>query len=203
MKFSGYIFGMLLLVTLIGTATASELAANFTYTAPSTAAHFSDTSLGNPESWEWNFGDGNTSIEQSPVHEFSTPGTYLVMLAITKNGVTDYYSYPVTVNVGSPNNYSQYYQNFYTPGMHGWDFVSHTANFWTSLTPAGFFWMIIILIPYITVYNRTGTIIIPAVLYLFIGGALAAVMPPFLGQFYYWFIILGAGGVIYRMFVGD
>jgi len=36
-----------------------------------------------------------------------------------------------------------------------------------------------------------------------IGGALATVMPPALAQFYYWFIILGTAGVIYRMFIGD
>jgi YVTN family beta-propeller protein len=181
----------------------SGVLAHFTYGAVSTAAQFSDASLGSPESWEWNFGDGNTSIEQNPVHEFSTPGTYLVTLSVTKGGITSYYSYPVTVNVGAPNNYSQYYQNFFIPGMGGWDFVSHTEDFWTTVTPSALFWAIIILIPYLTIYNRTGTIIIPAVLYLFTGGILAMVMPPFLGQFYYWFIILGSAGVIYRLFVGE
>jgi hypothetical protein len=87
--------------------------------------------------------------------------------------------------------------------MHGWDFASHSAGFWTTVVPSELFWAIIILIPYLTIYNRTGTIIIPAVLYLFAGGLLAAVMPPFLGQFYYWFIILGAGGVMYKMFINE
>ena len=181
----------------------SGVLAHFTYNALSTAAQFSDTSLGTPESWEWNFGDGNTSIEQNPTHEYSVPGTYLTTLAVTRSGITSYYSYPVAVTVGSPNNYSQYYQNFFIPGMGGWDFVSHTADFWTTVTPATLFWAIIILIPYLTIYNRTGTIIIPAVLYLFTGGVLAMVMPPFLGQFYYWFIILGSAGVIYKLFVGE
>lgn len=106
-------------------------------------------------------------------------------------------------NVTAPNNYSQYYQKFFVPGMKGWDFVSHSRDFWSSMVPEEFFWLIILLIPYITIYNRTGTIIIPAVLYLFIGGALALVMPPILAQFYYWFIILGTAGIIYKMFIGD
>lgn len=106
-------------------------------------------------------------------------------------------------NITAPENYSQYYQHFFTENMHGWDFVSHAGDFWSSVIPSEFFWMIVILIPYITIYNRTGSVIIPAVLYLFIGGSLAAIMPPNLAMLYYWFIILGAGGVIYKMFVGE
>jgi PKD repeat protein len=33
-------------------------------------------------SWEWNFGDGTTSTEQSPVHKYTLPGTYTVMLTV-------------------------------------------------------------------------------------------------------------------------
>lgn len=106
-------------------------------------------------------------------------------------------------NNTTPNNYSQYYQTFFTTNMTGWDFISHTGDFWNSITPGEFFWMIIILIPFITIYNRTGTIVIPAMMYLFTGGVLAIVMPPFLGQFYYWFLILGAGGIIYKLYVGE
>ncbi len=35
-------------------------------------------------SWEWNFGDGNTSTEQNPIHSYSQPGTYTISLT-TKN----------------------------------------------------------------------------------------------------------------------
>lgn len=35
--------------------------------------------------WEWDFGDGSTSTEQNPVHEFKTPGTYTVTLKVTDN----------------------------------------------------------------------------------------------------------------------
>lgn len=33
-------------------------------------------------SWEWNFGDGNTSDDKDPVHKYSHPGTYKVKLII-------------------------------------------------------------------------------------------------------------------------
>jgi len=40
-------------------------------------------------SWDWNFGDGNTSTVQNPVHTYTTSGVYTVTLTITGfNGVT-------------------------------------------------------------------------------------------------------------------
>lgn len=43
---------------------------------------FSDLSTGNPNSWFWDFGDGTSSVEQNPVHSWSTPGTFQVCLTI-------------------------------------------------------------------------------------------------------------------------
>jgi hypothetical protein len=36
-----------------------------------------------PYSWEWNFGDGNFSSEQSPSYTYTNPGNYLVTLTVT------------------------------------------------------------------------------------------------------------------------
>ncbi|PHI20352.1 hypothetical protein CEQ90_07755 [Lewinellaceae bacterium SD302] len=41
---------------------------------------FLDNSIQQPDSWEWNFGDGNTSTEQNPVHTYAEEGTYDVSL---------------------------------------------------------------------------------------------------------------------------
>ena len=48
---------------------------------------FNDLSTGNTtiSSWNWNFGDGNTSTLQSPTHTYGNPGTYTVSLAVTNN----------------------------------------------------------------------------------------------------------------------
>lgn len=181
----------------------NSITSNFTYSGPYSATQFQDTSTGDPASWLWNFGDNTTSTEQNPLHEYSAPGTYTVTLTITKEGIVRNNSYPVAVQIGAPKNYSQHYQRFFSGNMTGWNFASHTGDFWNNILPGEFFWMIIILIPFITIYNRTGTIVIPAMMYLFTGGVLAIVMPPFLGQFYYWFLILGAGGIIYKLYVGE
>lgn len=43
---------------------------------------FTDTSTGGAAAWHWEFGDGATSIEQHPVHEYRDAGTYTVSLAV-------------------------------------------------------------------------------------------------------------------------
>jgi len=47
---------------------------------------FFDISSGNASNWLWDFGDGNTSIQQNPVHTYSSTGSgfYLVCLTITE-----------------------------------------------------------------------------------------------------------------------
>lgn len=41
---------------------------------------FTDESYGNITSWKWDFGDGNSSTEQHPVHRYGQPGKYVVVL---------------------------------------------------------------------------------------------------------------------------
>ena len=40
---------------------------------------FRDESYGEITSWLWNFGDGETSTERNPIHEFTKPGVYYVV----------------------------------------------------------------------------------------------------------------------------
>ncbi len=42
--------------------------------------YFEDLSMGNPTEWAWDFGDGNTSSEQNPVHDYQEEGIYVVHL---------------------------------------------------------------------------------------------------------------------------
>ncbi|TQD27624.1 PKD domain-containing protein [Methanolobus vulcani] len=53
--------------------------ANFTYTVDGLNVTFTDTSV-NTSSWNWDFGDGNSSTEQNPTHEYAYSDEYNVIL---------------------------------------------------------------------------------------------------------------------------
>jgi hypothetical protein len=44
---------------------------------------FKDTSQGTITSWKWDFGDGATSTDQNPIHQYQKPGAYTVILYVT------------------------------------------------------------------------------------------------------------------------
>ncbi|MEO8148718.1 MAG: PKD domain-containing protein, partial [Bacteroidia bacterium] len=58
--------------------------------------HFTDSSYistGNIVSWQWNFGDGTSSIQQNPSHTYNAAGTFTVTLITTSGeGCTDSYT---------------------------------------------------------------------------------------------------------------
>lgn len=49
---------------------------------------FNDESPGEVSGWIWNFGDGDSSTEKSPVHTYKRLGTYGASLTVTKDGLT-------------------------------------------------------------------------------------------------------------------
>lgn len=49
------------------------------------SVQFNDTSIGNPTSWNWNFGDGINSTLQNPTHAYKTAGTYNVTLTASNS----------------------------------------------------------------------------------------------------------------------
>jgi gliding motility-associated-like protein len=60
---------------------------------PSGTTQFTDQSsiaTGNITQWLWNFGDGNTSTDQSPIHNYTSSGPFNVTLTVTSaSGCTD------------------------------------------------------------------------------------------------------------------
>lgn len=64
---------------------------------------FTDLSSGGPTAWLWDFGDGQTSTQQHPSHEYTTAGTYTVQLDVTTptGGGTATKNNYITVEVGT------------------------------------------------------------------------------------------------------
>jgi PKD repeat protein len=60
----------------------ANFTSNVTKAAAPVTVQFNDTSSNSPTSWLWNFGDGNISYEQNPVHTFSTATNYTVSLTV-------------------------------------------------------------------------------------------------------------------------
>ena len=87
----GFYFGSLLTADFSGTPLSGDADLTVTFTDASTGA------IG----WDWDFGDGNTSTDQNPVHIYTLAGTHTVLLTVTDGVnydtkiVTDY----VTVNM--------------------------------------------------------------------------------------------------------
>jgi len=77
------------------------------YPTTQTIVQFTDLSydpVGSIVNWTWDFGDGTSSFNQHPTHQFITAGTYSVHLTVTDNdGATNSTSKNVLVNI-PPNN---------------------------------------------------------------------------------------------------
>jgi PKD repeat protein len=64
------------------------------------SVQFSDKSLNDPVQWEWSFGDGDTSLDQNPMHTFQGDGSFNVRLtASNARGSTEVIQ---TISVGVP-----------------------------------------------------------------------------------------------------
>ncbi|WP_114751470.1 T9SS type B sorting domain-containing protein [Pleomorphovibrio marinus] len=126
--------------------------AEFNYTVISTgiqgeillheAVQFNDQTLGNVFTWEWDFGDGNKSNEQHPVHSYSRTGTYLVTLTtFDVFGCVSYAQMEIEVvasyrilipNAFTPN--GDGLNDYFRPRMRGIeDYEFHIFNKWGEL----------------------------------------------------------------------
>ena len=80
------------------------LAASFSMDVSSGRApfivRFSDASQGLVTSWQWDFGDGGSSTEQDPTHEYTAAGSHTVRLTVTGPEGNDVVVLPGAISVG-------------------------------------------------------------------------------------------------------
>jgi len=111
------------------------------------AVQFTDTSIGSPTSWSWNFGDGTAVVTtQNPIHTFTSAGTYTVTLTISNQDGSDSKSETISVIPANVHTISGIVYNDLNkqnthpdsnePGLAGWTVSLYEDNYGT-LTPAG------------------------------------------------------------------
>lgn len=85
------------------TITCQAPAAQFSSNSTGLTVAFSDNSTGTTSQWTWDFGDGNTSSLQSPVHSYTNGGTYIVCLIVNSICGNDTSCQTITVSCPAPN----------------------------------------------------------------------------------------------------
>ena len=73
------------------------LQAGFTSSSSGPIANFLQSTSGTPSSYEWDFGDGNSSNQANPSHIYGQPGTYTVCLTVFDSCSTDSICQNVTI----------------------------------------------------------------------------------------------------------
>ena len=79
-------------ITISATPTppTAAFSANATTGVVPKTIQFADASTNSPTSWNWTFGDSNTSTDQNPTHTYVLAGTYDVKLQVTNSDGTDW-----------------------------------------------------------------------------------------------------------------
>ncbi|WP_439482877.1 gliding motility-associated C-terminal domain-containing protein [Cyclobacterium plantarum] len=128
------------LYTVLSTGVEGEILVN-------DPVQFRDQTLGNVFTWEWDFGDGNKSNEQHPIHSYTKPGTYTISLTTfdvlgcvseTSRTVEVVASYRILIpNAFSPNDDGL--NDYFKPKLRGiTDFEMHIFNKWGELVYSAF-----------------------------------------------------------------
>ncbi len=93
------------------TVCAPAIVNSFTYSATSTSVAFFDWST-NATSWQWDFGDGNSSAQQNPSHTYSQSGNYTVCEIASNTCSSDTFCDQITVTCPSLNALFTYNSNY-------------------------------------------------------------------------------------------
>jgi PKD repeat protein len=99
---------------LVYSPSQAEFSATPLYGTAPLEISFTDQSTGDITNWQWDFGDGSVSTAQNPIHLYSYPGSYTVILTVTGPGGTD-----TVIKIRYVNLYAPAIANFVAYPTHG------------------------------------------------------------------------------------
>jgi PKD repeat protein len=112
---------------------------------------FTDQTVGGVVDWLWDFGDGTTSVERNPVHEYTQSGTYMASLTITDfSGIKQILTKKVTIQrpiaeeIFSP--YAIAMIGLLSTGCVGYAYYDSKAGFLITVLSFGAFAILLILL---------------------------------------------------------
>ncbi len=84
----------------------------FTFEASDLTVAFQNATVDGPVSFNWDFGDGNTSTDENPTYTYTDGGTYTVVLTATNESGEDQFERSVTVTAPAPPLPAVVFENF-------------------------------------------------------------------------------------------
>ena len=109
--------------------------------------YFDSYSTGEVLDHQWDFGDGESSIQKSPTHMYEAPGDYdVTLVVIAGGGCSDTLTRHVSIIAPEPSNVQMQVPNVFTPNGDGInDFFKVKGSGWPLFS--------------VSIYNRWGTLV--------------------------------------------
>jgi YVTN family beta-propeller protein len=198
---SSNIYGSSTITHTIYITASAKPSADFYYTASQTVVQFNDSStVASPTSWRWNFGDGNISNMQNPQHTYWLPQQYTTTLTVTNATGTYTATHTIDASAG-PANYTQYIYKIFTPHMDIFQFILNMQTFYLMFIPAPLFWSLLIFIPFLILYIKQQSVIIPLTIFSFGGFIICMNMPPMITALSFVLFLISLTLTIVKLFV--
>lgn len=103
----------------------------FTHMSTALVVQFTDQSSQAAVAWLWDFGDGNTSTQQNPIHTYAAAGTYQVCLWSTNQCGTDSMCHTIVLTCAAPVAAFSSAANNYTVDFTDWSTGNPNAWLWS------------------------------------------------------------------------
>jgi len=114
----------------VGSKPKAALSADILNTCATQSITFQDLSTGAPNEWFWSFGDGSSSAEQNPKHQYADTGFFTITLIAINNGCPDTIVEPKYVFVKAPIAKFTYSKTCSIPGNFVFTDKSINADTW-------------------------------------------------------------------------